>query len=93
MKKPIALVLAIILLAGIIGFALADCTHNNKHCVGSYTVTTIQYIAMQHGCINKSNPHTHWRYKYETYYRFLCYTCGDVSSSPVSVTYGPEHCN
>ena len=93
MKKLIALVLAIILLAGIIGFALADCTHNNKHCVGSYTVTTIQYIAMQHGCLAKPWAHTHWRYKYDLYRRYLCYTCGDVSVSYDSTTYGKVHCN
>ena len=92
MKKSIALFLVVILLIGIIGTALAACGHSNRHIVGSYTVTTKQTIAKQHGCIKLSNPHTHWRYKYEHYYRYLCYTCGDVSSSLYSTTYGSEHC-
>ena len=93
MKKSITLVLAIILLAGIIGIALADCSHLNKHCVDSYTVTTKQYIAKPNGCPAKPWAHTHWRYKYDLYRRYLCYTCGDVSVSYDSTTHGKIHCN
>ena len=92
MKKSIALVLAIILLVGIIGFALADCSHNNWHQVNTSTTSTKQTIAKLHGCIKLSVPHTHWLYCYTTVTTSVCFTCG-ATKQIRSISYGPEHCN
>ena len=90
MKKSIALVLAVILLVGIIGTALA-CSHNNWHQVNTYTTSTKQTIAKTHGCIKLSNPHTHGRYNYVTKTTYVCFTCGDTKTIR-STSSGPEHC-
>lgn len=91
MKKSIALVLAVFLLVGIIGTALA-CSHNNWHQVNTSTTSTKQTIAKQHGCIKLSVPHTHWRYCYTTVTTSVCFTCG-ATKQIRSISYGPEHCN
>ena len=92
MKKSIALVLAIILLVGIIGTALA-CSHNNWHTAGSYNKTETRTIAKKNGCINLSNPHTHSQSRKVTVTVYVCFTCGDTKH--VNTKYydwGPEVC-
>ena len=80
MKKLIALVLVIILLASIIGTALAACNHR-WDLINSYTTISKTTIAKPNGCVKLSVPHTHIRYDYYTVRTFVCISCGQTKKT------------
>ena len=92
MKKSIALLLAVILLASVIGVALAAHTHtwqvlNTKR----QNVTKTETIAYQHGCIHLSNPHTHKRtYHTAIITTYYCPKCGKRTTGTTYNNYTEE---
>ena len=93
MKKSIALVLAIILLIGIIGIALADCSHNNWHTVNSALAGT-GYAQHSCKCSNdNTHNHMHWRKVFYTKTTYLCFSCGAIKNVITSSVGVIDHCS
>ncbi len=93
MKKSIALVLVTIMILSIAAVAFAACNHS-WYTVSTTTKSIKETIPYQHGCIKLSNPHTHWRYRYETSSFFVCSKgCGATKQgNPYTSGYSREHC-
>jgi len=91
MKKSIALVLAVILLAGILCTALAEHYHDWRLVDTKITTGSNINIAKPNGCIKLSNPHIHWKYPITTKRTYLCFSC-QATKQIKTTTYSREHC-
>ena len=92
MKKSIALLLAVILLASVIGTALAACNHTWQAISVRYQqANKTETIAYQHGCIHLSNPHTHKRtYHTAIITTYYCPKCGQRTTRTTYNNYTEE---
>ena len=94
MKKAIALVLAVILLAGIISTALA-CSHNNWHTANTAIVGTGYqiYNCRQGSCPNRYASHKHWKTTTKIRTTYVCFTCGDIKQITTTSVGKKDHCS
>ena len=92
MKKSIALVLVTLMLLSIAAVSFAACNHS-WYTASTTTKSIKETIAYQHGCIHLSNPHTHWRYRYERTTIYVCSKgCGQTKTNTYVTGYYAEHC-
>ena len=82
MKKPLAFILAVVLLVSVIGTVIADCKHSWFTVSTNSNITNCNIVFETYNCPYCVIPHKHIRYQKVTTTRTtLCTLCHEVKTT------------